>query len=229
MHQIDVSIPRTDREFVDSVIAKADAHGIKMILSDTRSVKYGLIECNGYFVDKPEAQLAVAWRQPTYERSLRILVHESCHMDQWIERADVWNNTTVGDTDTMTILDLWFGHFVELSADQLARYSIASREIELDCERRAVEKIKQWNLPIDLDTYIREANAYVNFYNIFPLTRSWYTIGKEPYNVPYILEHMSTEFDMDYSQATLELIDTYTILFPELGRPSFRSRYIGET
>lgn len=227
MHEIDVSIPRTERDFVDTVIAKADVHGIKVILSNTRHVKYGGMESNGFFVDRPNGILAVAWNQDSYERSLRILVHESSHMDQWVELCPEWVATTVADTDAMTILDLWFNRLVELTAEQLYQYATASRDVELDCEKRSVEKIIKWNLPINVDTYIKEANSYVNFYNVIPLTRKWYTIGREPYNTPEILERMSTKFDMNYHALTADILDPYCVLFPELKQPN--GKFVGET
>ena len=69
--------------------------------------------------------------------------------------------------------------------------------------------IKKWKLPIDVNEYIRKANAYVLFYNYLKKTRKW----SEPTNSPYInkniVEAMSDKFDMDYEKLSPELFELY--------------------
>ncbi len=63
------------------------------------------------------------------------------------------------------------------------------KNLELDCEKRSVEKILKYNLPIDIKEYIQKANCYVFFYNHMKKTRQW------------------VEGDL-YKQGILEVIDT---------------------
>ena len=77
--------------------------------------------------------------------------------------------------------------------------------MELDCEKRVVDRIKEYNLPLDIPTYTKRANAYALFYNYMHSNRAWYKIGHEPYNDPKILELMSDKFDMNYHVISDEL------------------------
>jgi hypothetical protein len=65
-----------------------------------------------------------------------------------------------------------------------------------------VEKIKKWSLDkiIDTEEYIQKSNAYILFYLWMKKNRSWYTIGKEPYNIDEIVSIMPKTFDIDYTK-----------------------------
>lgn len=198
------------RKFVKDVRTTAKEYGVEIILSDKRSVGDDK-PCNGYFQDGDKPTLAVACGQ-SFRKWLLVLVHESCHMDQWIEQVPEWTNNLLGTYETMDIIDLWCDHKIELSEEQLDEYIAIAREVELDCEKRSVEKIKEYNLPIDIDEYIQKANAYVWFYTMIKETRQWYKIGREPYNIKRVWSALPTHFVDDYNHVPKE----YRELFLDL-------------
>ena len=177
----------------------ATKHGVKVVLSGDRYVQSGGIKSNGYFDDE-ELVLAVACGDQMKHQWQATFLHESSHMDQWIEQIPEWQ-TKINDIDATKLLDLWMNGNIELNKKQLNAYVRAARDIELDCERRTVKKIIKNRIRlIDVPTYIQKANAYVYFYNYLKKSRKWYTIGKEPYNIEEIWAKMPINFDNDYEK-----------------------------
>ena len=192
-----VRIPKEYSAFITDVRKRAKKHGVKFLINKHQNfVECGGIRSNGYFSDEDPVTLAVGMGSRPLHQWFIILLHESCHMDQWIEQTDVWNSCTIGtgEWDTMAIIDLWINEVVELSVNQRNDYIRRSFEVELDCEKRAAAAIEKWNLPIHVPQYIQKANAYVTFYKIIQKSRKWYKIGKEPYHMRKIWKQMPTEF-----------------------------------
>ena len=63
------------------------------------------------------------------------------------------------------------------------KYIGYTRDLELDNEKRAVRMIRKWKLSVDVDKYIKGANAYIHFYNWMGYTRRW---SKPTNSPPYI-------------------------------------------
>jgi len=125
------------------------------------------IDCAGYF-SEDEALLVVATQRPDW---LEILVHESCHMDQYEDynngKSHIW-----GLSQSISFVDEWLGG-TDYPIKAVYKHINNSRDLEEDCERRSVVKIQQYNLPIDVKEYTQKANAYLFFYNYIKQTRYW--------------------------------------------------------
>lgn len=158
-----IPIPSEYKKFVDSVKRKCKYHGIKLVLSPSRYVIFTddyKNECAGYFADDDKL-LVVACGKPA-EEWIQILVHESCHMDQWIQndpRLEEWGNACISYSQYLQ------GNKI-LNKAQLRSVEDKLIELELDCEIRSVAKIKKWGLPISIEKYIKEANVYILSYRI---------------------------------------------------------------
>ena len=200
--------------FLDDVADTAEGYGVDLVLSPDRSVDLESDHpCNGYFETDGDDEcpvLAVACGQPL-ENWLLVLIHESCHMDQWIEGDPVWTDNDVDGAEPLEFVMLWVDKKVELSEEQLDRYVGCSRVVELNCERRSVEKIEKYNLPVNVEEYIQKANAYVFFYTMMKEARKWYKIGTEPYNVEEVWKAMPTTFldDDEYNTVPDNLRELY--------------------
>lgn len=72
------------------------------------------------------------------------------------------------------------------------------RNLELDNEKRSVELIKRFDLPVDIKTYIKKANGYVYFYTWMMKTRRWSELENSPYSNENIINAMPEEFQEDY-------------------------------
>ena len=161
-----------EKRFIEWVKKQCKQHGVKC---DLRKVKYlklsGNIKCSGYF-DEDSKQLVVAMNNTDW---LGIIVHEYCHMTQWLDGVKVWTDGCIG----LEKVEEWLsGKSVRGIKSALAK----SRDLELDNEKRSVALIKKWDLKIDIDDYIRKANAYVMFYNYMYHTRKWSAPGNAPYS-----------------------------------------------
>lgn len=185
--------------FIKWVKKQCKENGIKC---DLRKVKYlrlsGNIRCNGYF-DEENKQLVVAMNG---KDNIGILVHEYCHMTQWLDGVKVWTDGCVG----LEKVEEWLsGKSVRGIKSALAK----SRDLELDNEKRSVALIKKWGLDIDIDDYIRKANAYIMFYNYMYHSRKWSNPGNAPYSNENVTSKMSNKFNMRYNEMSERLIKLY--------------------
>lgn len=163
----------------------------------------GGLPVSGYFTDLPPT-LAVAVDK-SFEQWLRVIVHESCHMDQYLEQSRFWT-----EPNTAALFFQWLEKQVDLEEKNIKECAKFIRDGELDCEKRSVEKIKNFNLPFDTRRYAQLANSYLWFYAVVSRTRKWYTPGREPYNVEAIVSRMPTHFDNDYDKMpSKELYELY--------------------
>lgn len=186
MFQILTYNKKIDRFLLDS-IKKLENNKVKLILSTQDYLKLGRkTNCNGYF-EEDKKELAVATGNGL-NYWLPILVHETSHFDQWREKSTVWANYSKA-----------VGKEIILK----------TRDLELDCEIRSVEKIKKYDLPINKSEYIKKANAYILFYTFIGNTKRWYVIGKEPYNNKKIVNLMPDHFNIDYNVLDKKLEKLY--------------------
>lgn len=208
------TLPDAVTTFCEEVKALAEQNGVDFLLSPDSHIPYPSTKdlVNGYMVEFPRPQLAVATGKDI-SQWLPILVHESSHLDQYLEGSPAWNDSYIPNTtiETVEILTLWFENKIELTATQLSEYVRRSRAVELDCERRTVDKMKRYNLPLDITQYIQKANSYVFFYTAMAETRSWYIPGKEPYNLEHVWSLCPNTFlqDAEYEVVPPALMAAY--------------------
>jgi hypothetical protein len=189
-------------DFIQHVKEHCKEVGIKC---DIRPVKYlvlsGNIRCSGYFCEET-MKLVVAGKSKDW---LGILVHEYAHLTQWQDkRTNIWKTGSIG----VTHLDDWLGGKKIRSVKKAIEWS---RDLELDNEKRSVKLIKKWKLPIDLNDYIKKANAYIQFYNWMRYSKRWSRPGNAPYSNKVIYEAMPPNFRMNYKKMS----DKYLKLYKE--------------
>jgi hypothetical protein len=168
---------------------------------------------NGYFIDKEKRELGVATGKPM-TLWLPILVHESSHMDQGIEGTQVWKERLVPGTavEAVDMIFRWIAGDIQIPPVEISDYIRRTRNLELDCERRTVQKINKFDLPIEIEQYIQGANSYLFFYTAMKVTRMWYRPGQEPYNLPEIWSLAPKELlhnEDDYEQVPTALMAAY--------------------
>lgn len=203
------------QKFIRSL--KREAKKLKVTLQLTDG-KFALLpgsnfECSGFFQIDPDI-LATATGNPI-NNWLPTLVHESCHMDQWSEKSEVWGRYTEGNT---SIIDEWLNG-KNISQSKVFKALDICRELELDCEQRAVQKIIKYNLPIDIKEYIQKANCYVFFYNYLKISRKWSLSKNSPYSNPNIYKKVSGDWYESYEEIPnnlLELFKKYNIGYEKI-------------
>ena len=157
----------------------------KLVLSDN-------IKCSGYFCDETRV-LAVAMKHPD---SLGILVHEFCHLMQYLDFTRGKFRRWSVATTALGKIDTWLSGKPVTNLKRAIGYS---RDLELDNEKRTVAMIQKWDLPVDIDDYTKKANAYILFYNWMHETRKWTTPPNTPYGNPKVYASMSNKFNMKYT------------------------------
>lgn len=194
---------RIKKAIVDKILSdireKAKQHNVRLILNNTKSVKYpgsGFL-ASGYFIDYGHPTLAVAMNNPTSEW-IMVLLHESSHMDQWIEKSPFWTKSFIKGRESVDYLDEWING-KELTKKQLKNVIKRSREVEWDCEMRTIEKAKKYGLPNNLENEIKKANSYIWLYTLLEDTRKWTKSGKSPYKVKQVWSKMPKTFNIDYN------------------------------
>ena len=186
-----MKLTRKQKQFIDHVKLECKKYGVKCSLKDVKYLKpTPSIRCTGYFDDE-SGTLQVAMKSKS---AFETLVHEYCHLTQWVERVPVYMKAT----KYLLGVDAWISG--KNAADHVVDACIQGVvDLELDNERRSVKTIEKFNLDIDKEQYIRKANAYIYFYHWMRKTRKW----SKPENVPYanksIIKEMPTNLRGKYT------------------------------
>lgn len=153
--------------------------------------------------------LAFATGKPTKDW-IGIAMHESCHMDQWAESAPVWVKAMMNENkEPMDIIDQWING-KEIDNRLLEECIFSALDIELDCEKRSVYKMKFLGLDkyITPSEYIQKSNAYVLFYLALYKTRQWYSPDKKPYDLPSVWTKMPKNWKVNYRDLNQKAVKT---------------------
>ena len=195
-----MALNKNVRAFINHVKGHCKEVGIKC---DIRPVKYlvlsGNIRCSGYFCEET-MRLVVAGKSKDW---LGVLAHEYAHLTQWQDKStNIWNTGSTG----VTHLDDWLGGKKIRSIKKAIDQSI---KLELDNEKRTVKLIKKWCLPIDLNDYIKKANAYLLSYRWMRVTRKWSKPNNSPYGNKAIIAAMPPNFSLDYKTIAGKYLKLY--------------------
>ena len=190
----------TEKEFLRLIRDDCKVHGIRLDLRRSKYIKFDDTDgaCGGYF-DETDGVLVVAMKNTM---SFEILVHEYCHMQQWKENTDIWKKS-------MKSLPIVWSWLEGTDHRNISKHVAVVRDMELDCERRAVKLIKKYDLKIDTKLYTKRANAYVLYYNWLLLTRKWCTKKNSPYRNKKLLDIVSDRFNMNYSKLSESVTDAF--------------------
>jgi len=148
------------------------------IIFDIRSEPYVLygqgIKYQGYF-DATNKNLVSAIGCGGINQWLGVLVHETCHMDQYLNDTESWCNYDGASIDDWIAGKNFLKRRIYETID-------STQELELDCEIRTVKKIKKFQLPIDIEEYTKKANAYIFFHQFLKESRHWPEPPRTLYN-----------------------------------------------
>jgi len=194
-------------KFLEYVREETQRNGVVLREEKSSSIKMSeSIECSGYFDSEGDEVLGNT--QPTLAFSreredwLEILAHEFCHMTQWLDNIPEWGQTD----ESIKMIDKWLeGEEV----DDIDHHINVSRNLELDNEKRTLRLLERFELPVNLDLYVRKSNAYVLFYNWMKETRRWSKPENSPYKNSRVIDAMSSKFDMNYEGLDSHIREIY--------------------
>lgn len=205
----DANITPEISKLIEDIKSKAESNGVKITLSDDKTVPYivGEFPCSGYFVDYGNPVLVVAIGKPLKDW-IMVLAHESSHMDQCLEKSKYWTDSFIDGREAVEYIDEWCSG-KDFSDAQIEDFTRRSREVEWDCERRTIEKAKEYKLPINIKEETQKANSYIWFYTLVKEIRKWNKPGQAPYQIKEVWSQVPDTFDMDYSTVPKEIKDLY--------------------
>ena len=184
---------KKEQDFINHVKKMCKIYNVKCSLRNTTFVKLTgeTVKCSGWF-DEEKPELVVAMNRPDW---IEILAHEYSHLTQWVEQIKLWKDAEISLSKVWEWLD---GKNIK----NIDKHIAVARDLELDNEKRTIEVIKLFGLKIDMENYVRKANAYVQFYNYMRKTRKWSKPNNSPYKNERVKSMMSTKFDMNYQVLT---------------------------
>ena len=208
---------KNTKAFLVHVVNTLRDADVTLKLSNTKTVLVeGTIRCSGTF-DEEGRELAIAIRKSP-RRWLEILVHEFGHFEQWRYDMPTWREAYYRSEDASGMLDEWLNHTRKLDGRILAIVLAKTIDVEVNCERRAIEIIKRFSLPINIQRYCQRANSYLNLYNWAALRQRWCPGTKPPYSVREIVDAMPSLLQNDYHTITPELVFLYDKYYLKGGR-----------
>ena len=197
------------------IVERCMENQVKLIIDPADSVMYNNdgFPCSGYFLGfyntskEKQRILSFATGKPMIVWA-GVALHESSHMDQFIEKCPAWLNTLDGDeeNDKVGYFFNWLAGADMDNVDELARLTL---EVELDCEKRTVDKLHRYGLTdfIDPETYTQQANAYIYLYLYMLESRKW--PEKSIYTIEEIWKVAPKNFDNDYTKIPPELYEAF--------------------
>lgn len=182
------------KDLLKLVKESCDEYKVQFYVGTGKYVTYnGKFKSNGFF-DSEVPKLAITTNVKNWEL---ILVHEYCHLRQWIENCIHWRKYVRLNGD---LISEWIdGNKIDKRG--VTRQINALLNLERDCEQRSVKILQSFNVSQKaIDQYIQKANAYTIFYLFVLKHKKWYKIGQEPYNIPKVWKSFSNSFDIDVQQ-----------------------------
>ena len=162
-------ITENDRKFIGYAVTECAKEGVQVTFLPKSILKTDNISCSGWFNDG-ERKLFVATRNPM-KSWISILLHEFCHFKQWQTKEPSFANLMRHphlDNDIWEWLD-----GKKIPIERVRKSIQAYQEMELNCEKMAVEYLESFNLSINKIDYIKGANVYILFYGVVKSTREW--------------------------------------------------------
>lgn len=170
-------------KLLGDIALKCIKNKITFKLDYTSHVDIDGLPCSGYFDEKT---LCVAVDKKQELEWVMVLIHEDCHVDQWLEDSSYW----VPDKDAINIVEGWING-KRYTKKRLLQGFDNTIAIELDCEKRSVAKAKKYKIPFSVKQYTQQANAYLFGYVATYYTKKWY---KSPYENVNIWSKMPETF-----------------------------------
>jgi Zn-dependent peptidase ImmA (M78 family) len=173
------------RQFVSFVKEHLSENNVKLVVGRGRKVNAGGFLCDGYF-DEYQKIIKVAKNDPYF---LETLLHEYCHYLQWIHKTKIFKRSD----KYCTIVEQWLNgkHY---SKNTVKRAFYWVRKMERECEQLAAKLIDKYELPIDKERYIKNANCYIYAHYFMEIKRKYTAFKKNPFKNRKVQQVMPKNF-----------------------------------
>ena len=109
------------------------------------------------FTPDPRPELAINFFSQNIDEWFPIFVHEYCHYLQWSKTPEIWKKY---DKPSEHLHQLLYEDRPTISK----KYLHLLQEVELNCDKMAIELIKKHKLKVNLKDYIVDSNLYIACY-----------------------------------------------------------------
>ncbi len=153
--------------FIEDLETKCKEYGVKLVLYDMKFIESDGDKFGGWF-DADNKELHCAFPDKIQTKYVELLVHESCHMDQWIENTKYW----AIERRNNSLTEVW----KILKGEKVNKLKYHLRNVQMmeaECEKMSIEKIKDYDLGINIERYAMKANSYLLFYSVLVETKKW--------------------------------------------------------
>lgn len=168
-------------QFVKFVRDHLNEYGGKLVIGRGENVNCNGILCPGFFDDR-QILIKVAGNG---EGFLSTMVHEYCHFLQYINDVSIYRKS---DKASVIVENWLLGK--NYDPHTLKRAFFLVRAMERDCEKRATKLIKEFNLPLDVKFYAKQANCYIYTHFLMEETRKYWMYKKSPYKSRIVMKLM---------------------------------------
>ncbi len=135
--------------FIGMAIMNMVNYGIDIKLLNKRQFKGGYA---GFYISNQKA-FEVATQDPSF---FDVFVHEYCHFLQHNEDPNFFKK--YGHCKFIQWLS---GYQNQATDEEVDSWLMDGIMLEHDCEKRAINLIKKYKLPLDIEAYKKSANAYI--------------------------------------------------------------------
>lgn len=174
-----VSLPEEIERFLGSQLPLYAVSGYQIIIHPSDQIKKGNMVYTG---EATPTSLEIAMGG-SWQEWLEILVHETCHLDQHIESE---NSFALAESALARISAWLDGTSPNVDPEDFETVL----ENESDCEKRSVDKILRYGLPINIEDYIKKANAYLASYSVTSRHKVWIP---QPYRNKHLCSLMPSD------------------------------------
>lgn len=180
-----MNLDKKHRQFINHVRQHLKIYNGKLILGKGKSVNVEGSRCSGCFDDNV-IYIRVATKAPNF---LDVLLHEYCHFLQWVHKSKIYKTA---DKHCSIVVDWFYGK--EYSSQKIKKAFYWVRKMERECEQYAVKLIDKYELPIDKEKYIRQANCYIYAHYFMEEKRKFWAFKKNPYESKIVQKTMPSNF-----------------------------------
>ena len=197
-------------KLIDDITKTANENGVKLLLPETDGVPYITgAHVSGYFIDNGEPTLACGIGGDIMKWG-PILAHESSHMDQWIENCKEWTDNYWKGRECVDWLDEWCQDKIELEDNEVDEIINRAIAVELDCEKRTIQKEIKYQIPVNIEEEIQKSISYILFYRFIKDSKKWNAPGKAPYKIKEVWSLMPKRFeDCDFTVVPDNIKEAY--------------------
>lgn len=154
-------------KFIDTLEKTCKSNNVKLVLHDMCYIIDNGDKFGGWF-DPYLKELHCSFPNKIKPKYVEVLIHESCHLDQWIKQTPVWVKEQ-GNRSLEIFWDWTKGN----KANNITWHLKNIQKMEAECERMSIQKIVDLDLGLNIERYTKKANAYLLFYTILKETKKW--------------------------------------------------------